>query len=63
MFNYPPFPFGIQVELRHVDEVVLRNAANELARLLDGNGWNVGYAARQNRMCSRVRKMYRIQIL
>ena len=62
MFNYPPFSRLIQVELRHVDEVVLRNAANELARLLRER--------LERRVCgpaepdvSRVRKMYRIQIL
>ena len=59
MFNYPPFSRLIQVELRHMDGVVLRNAANELARLLRER--------LERRVCgpdvSRVRKMYRIQIL
>lgn len=34
MFNYPPFSRLIQIELRYVDEVALRNAANELAKRL-----------------------------
>ena len=62
MFNYPPFSRLIQIELRHVDEVVLRNAANELARQMRER--------LERRVCgpaepdvSRVRKMYRIQIL
>ena len=62
MFNYPPFSRLILVELRHMDGVVLRNAANELARLLRER--------LERRVCgpaepdvSRVRKMYRIQIL
>ena len=63
MFNDPPFSRLIQVELRHVDEVVLRNAANELARLLRER--------LERRVCGPgrpgcipgSRKMYRIQIL
>ena len=61
-FNYPPFSRLIQIELRHMDEMVLRNAANELARQMRGR--------LERRVCgpaepdvSRVRKMYRIQIL
>ena len=62
VFNYPPFSRLIQIELRHMDEMVLRNAANELARQMRGR--------LERRVCgpaepdvSRVRKMYRIQIL
>ncbi len=62
MFNYPPFSRLIQIELRHVDEVALRNAANELAKWLRGR--------LERRVCgpaepdvARIRKMYRIQIL
>ena len=62
MFNYPPFARLIQIELRHTEELALRNAANELARLLRER--------LERRVCgpaepdvSRIRKMFRIQIL
>lgn len=62
MFNYPPFSRLIQIELRYVDEVALRNAANELAKRLRER--------LERRVCgpaepdvARIRKMYRIQIL
>ena len=62
MFHYPPFSRLIQIELRHVNEYSLRNAANELARKLRER--------LERRVCgpaepevARVRKMYRIQVL
>ena len=62
MFHYPPFSRLIQIELRHVNEYSLRNAANELARKLRER--------LERRVCgpaepevARVRKMYRIQLL
>ncbi len=62
LFNYPPFVRLIQIELRHTDEMVLRNGANELARLLRER--------LERRVCgpalpsvARIRKMYRIQLL
>ena len=56
MFNYPPFSRLILVELRHMDGVVLRNAANELARLLRER--------LERRVCGPAEPdVYRIQIL
>ena len=62
MFHYPPSSRLIQIELRHVNEYSLRNAANELARKLRER--------LERRVCgpaepevARVRKMYRIQVL